>query len=55
MKKYCWEEINNKCKKCLGCNRLELENFKGVYRCENYIEKEKTEDEQIQKQKSNIR
>lgn len=26
-----------KCYTCLGCNRLSLENFKGVYRCNNYI------------------
>lgn len=25
------------CYKCLGCNRLELEEFKGVYRCASYI------------------
>lgn len=26
-----------KCKTCGGCNRLELPEFKGTYRCENYI------------------
>lgn len=26
-----------KCYNCPGCNRLENENFKGVYRCENFI------------------
>ena len=26
-----------KCKGCLGCNRLEDENFKGVYRCPNFV------------------
>ena len=25
------------CNTCLGCNRLELENFNGVYRCNNYV------------------
>lgn len=29
--------METKCKTCLGCNRLELENFKEVYRCENYM------------------
>lgn len=24
------------CFTCLGCNRLELEEFNGVYRCNNY-------------------
>lgn len=47
--KYNYPQLIGKCVKCIGCNRLELENFKGVWRCENYIEKEKTEDEQIQK------
>lgn len=28
---------DKKCYTCLGCNRLELESFNGVYRCENYI------------------
>ena len=47
--KYNYPQLTNKCVKCLGYNRLIDENFKGVYRCENYIEKEQTEDEQIQK------
>ena len=25
------------CKTCIGCNREELENFYGVYRCDNYV------------------
>lgn len=25
------------CRNCLGCNQLELETFKGVFKCENYI------------------
>lgn len=24
------------CRTCIGCNRLEQENFNGVYRCNNY-------------------
>lgn len=28
---------DRKCYSCLGCNRLEQEEFKGVYRCENYM------------------
>ena len=25
------------CKKCLGCNRLGLKTFQGVYRCKNFM------------------
>ena len=25
------------CYSCYGCERLEQDNFNGVYRCENYI------------------
>jgi hypothetical protein len=25
------------CSQCLGCNRLEYENFKEVYRCEYFL------------------
>lgn len=46
MKKYYLEEINTKCIKCLGCMRLEDENFKGIWRCDYYKE---AKDEQIQK------
>lgn len=35
--KYGYKELIGKCKTCLGCNRLENIDFKGVYRCENYI------------------
>ena len=27
------QELTNLCKNCLGCNRLEDPNFKGVYSC----------------------
>lgn len=27
-------EVEEICKKCLGCNKLEDENFKGVQKCE---------------------
>lgn len=46
---------NTKCYKCFGCNRLEDENFKGVYRCEYAtleqirINEEGDKNEQIQK------
>lgn len=30
--------IEGKCRTCLGCNLLELEEFKGKQKCENYIE-----------------
>lgn len=31
-------EEDKKCYTCLGCNRLELEDFNGIYRCNNYVE-----------------
>ena len=37
--KYNYPELKGKCKKCIGCNRLEDLNFKGILRCENYFEK----------------
>ena len=39
-------KLETKCETCLECNRLELEDFKGVYRCENYIKGRETKDEQ---------
>ena len=33
------------CYTCYGCGRLELEEFKGVYRCKNYIKKERAKKE----------
>lgn len=29
---------NKLCHYCLGCNKLELESFTGVYRCNNFIQ-----------------
>lgn len=29
--------METKRKTCLGCNRLEMPDFKEVYRCENYM------------------
>ena len=29
------------CKKCAGCNRLEISGFNGVYRYNNFIEMER--------------
>jgi hypothetical protein len=38
MDKQKYETIQNcKCVTCLGCNLLEDINFRGYYRCENYI------------------
>lgn len=34
-KKY--PELYGKCPTCLGCNRLDLKDFKGVYRCNSYV------------------
>lgn len=40
-KKY--PELHGKCPTCLGCNRLDLKDFKGVYRCDYYVEGENNE------------
>lgn len=40
------------CYTCAGCLREEIPDFKGVYRCKNYMKKERAKDEQIQKQES---
>ena len=29
---------NTLCPRCLGCNQLEMPYFRGVYRCENFID-----------------
>ena len=29
---------DKKCYTCLGCTRLEIAEFEGVYRCQNYVE-----------------
>lgn len=39
--KYNYPPIETKCEKCLGCNRLEDENFKGIWRCKYFIEEAK--------------
>lgn len=33
------KEITGKCKSCLGCNRLEIEEFKGIEECSNYAKR----------------
>lgn len=33
------------CYTCYGCSRLEIEEFKGVCRCKNYIKKERAKEE----------
>lgn len=52
--KYNYPELKGKCKTCLGCNRLEDENFTGIWRCENYIEG-KSKDEYRRNTESNDR
>ena len=32
-----YPELTDKCKSCMGCNKLEDITFKGYYRCENYM------------------
>ena len=43
------------CEKCLGCNKLLIENFTGSYKCFNFVKGEKTNDNKntfiMQKQK----
>lgn len=29
--------METKCKTCIGCEKQGLDNFKEVYRCENYV------------------
>lgn len=38
------------CIRCLGCNKLELEDFNGTYRCEYFIQAEG--DTNVDKQRS---
>ena len=45
-------EVREKCADCYGCEREGLPEFKGVFRCPDYIkyikkEKENSEDEKI--------
>lgn len=39
------QELKGKCKKCLGCNRLEDPEFIGVYGCEYATSKQLTLEE----------
>ena len=49
-----YPELTEKCRQCLGCNLLELETFKGKYRCEKFVNGGKTNDLYIRdKRKSN--
>ena len=48
--KYGYGEVMGKCRDCYGCSRQELPEFKGVFRCDNYIKyikKENIKDENI--------
>jgi len=48
--KYNYSPISGICAKCLGCMRLEQENFKGIWRCEYY--KEAKDEQQFSKKMS---
>ena len=48
--KYDYKLLQGICIKCLGCMRLEDENFKGIWRCDYYKE---AKDEQRRMDKSN--
>ena len=43
---------NKLCYRCAGCNRLELENFEGIYRCNHFTQLERIEDEKCEKRKT---
>ena len=49
-KKVKYPPLSGICVKCLGCMRLEDENFKGIWRCDYYKE---AKDEQRRMAKSN--
>ena len=49
--KYKYPGLKGKCTTCIGCNRLELENFEGYYRCENYVKGDKN----VRQDKNNSR
>lgn len=38
-----YQKLKGLCKTCLGCNRLEIENYVGTAKCENYIDGTKKE------------
>ena len=33
-----YQELIGKCKICIGCSLLEMENFRGKYKCENFVD-----------------
>ena len=41
--------MENKCKTCYGCNRLEDKNFVGVVDCKNYVRATPTVQDNISK------
>ena len=41
--------MENKCKTCCGCNRLEDKNFVGVVDCNNYVRATPTAQDNINK------
>lgn len=41
--------MENKCKPCCGCNRLEDKNFVGVVDCKNYVRATPTVQDNIKK------
>lgn len=44
MEKPKYPELIGNCINCLGCNRLENIDFKGRYRCPNFIENKEKKD-----------
>lgn len=33
-----YQELIGKCRSCIGCSLLEMQKFKGKYRCENFVD-----------------
>lgn len=38
---------NSLCYTCLGCNKLEIEQFRGTNKCENYVRGETNDNQKI--------
>lgn len=47
------KELIEKCKTCLGCNRLEDPSFRGTYRCKYATSEQITVDQIREEQKKN--
>lgn len=48
-----YKQLKGLCKNCLGCNKLELESFTGVYRCE-YATDRQVDIDELRKENKNV-